>query len=209
MSAQPLREESSSRQAFHRLGGDVDVALGDADVVLGDVLARRRIGTLPAIREPVAIVDDRQLHAPPVVKSEVTEAAAIVEGLGVKQESAPRRFRWVRNMLLGASVSFADASVIALNPVGFVWKNVHTIALAAIYLLSPLTVSLFLLDTFPALANFCRTETFVGMLYLLGLYLSSAAMLMLGAFTAGFLGRSTLRLMDHFAKRGEEAFPKA
>ena len=122
-------------------------------------------------------------------------------------EGVPRRVRWFRNMLLGASLSFADAGVIALNPVGFVWKNAHTIALAGIYLLMPLLASLFLLDAFPVLAEFCKTETVVGMLYFGGLYLSSAALLMLGAFTAGFLGRGALRLMDHFARRGEEAFP--
>ena len=197
MSAQPLRVPPLALQEVELPGSDAR-----------DVLARRRIGSVPVMSEPVAVVDDRRLHAVPVVPAVAAPTTAVLEGNGVRQESVPRRARWVRNMLLGASLSFADAGVIALNPVGFVWKNAHTIALAGIYLLMPLLASLFLLDAFPVLAEFCKTETVVGMLYFAGLYLSSAALLMLGAFTAGFLGRGALRLMDHFARRGEEAFPK-
>lgn len=200
MSAQPLRVPPLALQ-------EVEPPESDASVTIGDVLARRRIGSVPVMSEPVAVVDDRRLHAVAVVPA-AAPATAALEGNDVRQESVPRRARWVRNMLLGASLSFADAGVIALNPVGFVWKNAHTIALAGIYLLMPLLASLFLLDAFPVLAEFCKTETVVGMLYFAGLYLSSAALLMLGAFTTGFLGRGALRLMDHFARRGEEAFPK-
>ncbi len=202
MSALPLRDQPFALQ-------EVERPASDASVIIGDVLARRRIGSVPVMSEPVAVVDDRRLHAVPVVPATAAPAVPVLEGKGVRLEGVPRRVRWFRNMLLGASLSFADAGVIALNPVGFVWKNAHTIALAGIYLLMPLLASLFLLDAFPVLAEFCKTETVVGMLYFGGLYLSSAALLMLGAFTAGFLGRGALRLMDHFARRGEEAFPKS
>lgn len=182
-----------------------------------DVLARRRIGGVGVslMQEPVQIVDDRhkqQLQAQQIQQAqkaaEKEVAPVALESKPLAQHEEPRRFRWARNVLLGASLSFADAGLIALRPVGFVWKNVHVIALAATYLLLPLALSLFMLDTFPRLAEFCKTATVMGLIYFSGLYVSSAVLLMLGAFSGGFLFRGSVRLMDHFARRGEEAFPK-
>lgn len=199
MRATRLRQDTSSRQAFERLGG---LSAAVPPLHEDDVLARRRIGApAPVVREAVRAIDDQG-----VVSGSLAPPA--LEGAVLHQAPEKRRFRWARNVFLGASLSFADAGLLALRPVNFVWQHAHTIAQAAIYLLLPALISVWLLDTFPVLAEFCKTQTALGVTYLLGLYASSAVLLMLGAFSAGFLWRGAVRLMDHFARRGDEAFPR-
>lgn len=125
----------------------------------------------------------------------------------IEQAARPRRLWWGRNVVLGAGLSFADAGVMALSPVAFVWRHLNVIAQAAFYLALPLLVSFWLLDRLPGLAQAYHPGTPWGSVYLLGLYISASFLLMLGAFTTGFVFRGALRLMDHFARRGEEAFP--
>ena len=175
-----------------------------------EIVARRRIG--PAVmfsQEQSALVDDEaeNLRLESAANSVPTDAPA-TEGSVEPEKAVSSRVRWARNVVLGASLSFADAGILALNPVRFVWQHMHTVGLAAIYLMLPMAVSLGFLSLFPSLAAYCKAGTVSGSLYLMGLYISSATVLMLGAFSAGFFWRGSSRLMDHFARRGEEAFPK-
>lgn len=118
-----------------------------------------------------------------------------------------RHALWSRNLFLGATLSFADASLATLTPVAFLWKNLTVVSLGLLYLSVPLVPSLALLYHVPALGQAYAPNTLVGGLYLVGLYVSSAVVLMAAALTAGFVWRGSVRLLNHFANAGAKAFP--
>ena len=118
-----------------------------------------------------------------------------------------RHALWSRNLFLGATLSFADASLSALSPVAFLWRNLSVVSLGLLYLSIPLVPSLALLYHVPALGQAYAPNTLVGGVYLVGLYLSCSVVLMATALTSGFIWRGTVRLMNHFARTGAQAFP--
>lgn len=121
---------------------------------------------------------------------------------------SPRRLRWWRSACLGASLAFADAALLALRPVGFLFRNLDVIAKATMYLALPLLPSFMALHYVPSLGSAYAPTTWPGAAYLVGLYVSCAFLLMLACFTASFCWRGAVRLMDGFAALGERAFPK-
>jgi len=159
--------------------------------------------------EEVEIGDDAVAKATHALREDVGVGAPVHELPLLAATPLPtRRVRWVRNVLLGAGVSFADAGLSALKPLKFVWDNLPVVGQAIIYMALPLIPSFMLLSYVPALAEAFSPRTPIGALYMVGLYISSAFVLMLGAFTAGFCWRGGIRLMDHFAQAGEDAFPE-
>lgn len=118
-----------------------------------------------------------------------------------------RHALWFRNLFLGATLSFADASLSALSPVAFLWKNLPVVSLGLLYLSLPLVPSLALLYHVEPLGRAYAPNTLVGGLYLVGLYVSTAVVMMGLALASGFFWRGAVRLMNHFARTGAQAFP--
>ena len=210
MAAAP-RPHTSAQIAMDRLrdiGGGRNCLAFEPSTLEEGVVARRRIGPVPLMQEEVVIIDDEAEAAKPKALVVTPAPETVLDPAEPPAPAAPSRLRWSRNVVLGASLSFADAGIVALRPVRFVWQHMHTVGLAAIYFMLPMVASLSLLSMSPTLAAYCKAGSVTGTLYLLGLYLSSAALLMLAAFSGSFFWRGSVRLMDHFARRGEEAFPK-
>lgn len=162
------------------------------------------VRSAPAVDDAV-LKATRALSEPLVLPEGVS--LAVEAPVAVEAPAEPRRFRWARNVLLGAGVSFMDSGISTLKPLRFVWDNLPVVAQAIIYMALPLIPSFMLLSYVPNLATTFSLHTPIGALYLLGLYVSSAFFLMLASFSAGFCWRGGLKLMDHFAQAGEEAFP--
>ena len=154
-----------------------------------------------------AVARAAQVLNEPVVLPGGVVAAVEAPSAQALAEATPRRFRWARNVLLGAGVSFMDAGISTMRPLRFVWDNLQVVGQAIIYLALPLIPSFMLLSYVPRLAQAFSLTTPLGAIYLLGLYISSAFLLLLASFSASFCWRGGLKLMDHFAKAGEEAFP--
>lgn len=209
---------SNASIAFERLGGihgklpgRLNPSTSDSVPSLSVVLARRSIGVSPSrVLGSDPDLQDSSLPSAPVSLG-LTEEVPVIDDahrFSASQDfSQPRRWRWARNVLLGASLSFADAGLAALSPMGFVWRNIQILAIAGIYMALPLLTSLMLLNYVPNLVDAFSPKTPLGLVYLLGLYVSSAFLLMLGSFSIGFLWRGGIRLMDHFAAKGARAFP--
>ncbi len=203
----PTAPAESASLAFQRLGP----SSLEPDALRQPALRLAVSNDIPSlpklmVQEVPAINDDAVAKAVLALAQPSETSAPALEAVAV--QATPRRFRWARNVLLGASVSFVDAGIAALKPLKFVWDNLPVVAQAIIYMALPLIPSFMLLAYLPALAEAFSPRTPIGALYLVGLYISSAFLLLLGAFSTSFCWRSGLRLMDHFARAGEEAFPR-
>lgn len=180
-------------------------SVGDAQLMS---TPRLMLKEAPAVDDAVAkaaLALQDPLSSPSLPSVEGDAAVAVA----LPVEAAPRRFRWARNVLLGAGVSFMDAGIAALQPLRFVWDNLPVVGLAIIYMALPLLPSFLLLAYVPSLAQTFSLLTPVGAIYFLGLYISSAFLLLAASFTSRFFWRGGLKLMDHFAQAGEQAFPSS
>ena len=171
---------------------------------------------VPFVRPPRGPLPSQAVGAPVAVIGEAPPAPAVVNrptGPIGKARKAPTisgragRWRWARNVALGAGLSFADAGAAALEPVAFVWRHAQVLAQATVYLALPLIAGLMLIHHVPALSQAYALTTPAGATYLAGLYVASAFVMMLATFVGRFAWREAARAMDRFARRGEEAFP--
>ena len=114
---------------------------------------------------------------------------------------------FTRNLFLGASLTFADESLSALTPVEFLWKNMAVVSQGLLYLSLPLVPSLALLYHVEPLGRAYAPNTLSGGLYLVGLYISCAVVMMASCLAARFLWQGAVRLSRRFARKGAQAFP--
>lgn len=114
---------------------------------------------------------------------------------------------FARNWFLGASLTFADESLSALTPVKFLWKNMAVVSQGLLYLSLPLIPSLAFLYHVEPLGRAYAPNTLSGGLYLVGLYISCAVVMMAGSLFARFVWKGLVKLSHRFARKGAQAFP--
>lgn len=116
-------------------------------------------------------------------------------------------FMWVRNVFVGASILFVDASIKAFKPVAFIWENMNLVAQAVFVLTIPLLLTLMMLYHVPQVGQYYVSGTLQGGIYLLALYVTSSTLLLFGRFSSVFLFKGLVKLLHRFASYGAAHYP--
>lgn len=114
-----------------------------------------------------------------------------------------------KHAFVGASVSFVDASKVALSPVAFVWEHMDVIAKGFLYVLMPLLVTFGLFHFSPEIKTAYPPHSWQGTGFVLLMYAASAFSILMTLFSATFLWKGFSRLLNGWAERGQEALGSA
>lgn len=147
--------------------------------------------------EVPATAEDISLLLPPL--PEVPAWSKKPENMGA--------IEWMRNVFVGACILFVDSSIKAFKPVSFIWENMHIVAQATVVMMLPLLLTLAMIHHIPMVGSLYVPWSIQGGIYLVALYVSSSALLLLGRFAGVFAFKGAIKLLHRFAAYGAEHYP--